>query len=156
MTGRAEIERQRQKLDATFKRASATNSDAELLADFAKYLCVLVAGFLEQAVIELPLEHVRTRSDISIHRHVERNLRRFTNAKAQRIIDLLGSFEPDWGKDLENYLVDEHKAAVDSVVDLRNSVSHGRPAEVSMRRVQDYYVRVKCVVDHIADLCVPL
>jgi hypothetical protein len=155
MTGRAEAERQRQKLDATFKRASATKGDAELLADFARYLCVLVAGFLEQAVIELLLEHVRIRSHISIHRHVERDLRWFTNAKAQRIIELLGSFDPDWGKDLKNYLVDEQKAAVDSIVDLRNSISHGRAAEIGMKRIEDYYVRVKRVVDHIADLCVP-
>lgn len=156
MTGRAEVERQRQKLDATFKRAAATKSEAELLADFARFLCVLVAGFLEQAVIELPLEHVRIRSHISIHRHVERNLRRFTNANSQRIIDLFGSFDPDWRKDLESYLVDERKAAVDSVVDLRNSISHGRPAEISMKRVEDYYARVKQVVDHIAGLCVPI
>jgi len=155
MIGRAEVERQRQRLDATFNRAAGVQGEAELLSDFARYLCVLVSGFLEQAVVELVLEHVRTHSQPSIQRHVERRLRQFTNAKANRLINLLGSFDPDWRKQLENYLVDEHKDAVDGIVDLRNTISHGRFAGVTMVRVQDYYSRVKNVVDHIADLCVP-
>ena len=78
MTGRAEIERQKQKLDATFKRAANMKGDAELLSDFARYLCVLVAGFLEQAAIEIALQHVMTHSQPSIQRHVENRLRRFS------------------------------------------------------------------------------
>src|SRR5688572_21172526 len=105
MTGRAEIKRQEQKLDATFQRAAKVQGDAELLSDFARYLCVLVAGFLEQAVIEVVLEHVRARSQSSIQRHVEQRLRQFTNPNTRRLIDLLGSFDPDWRMDLEDYLV---------------------------------------------------
>ncbi len=155
MTGRAEVERQRQKLDATFKRASTIGGDAELLSDFARYLCVLVAGFLEQAVVELVLEHVRTHSGVSVQRHLEGRLRRFTNANTQRIRDILGSFDSDWRIDLERYLVDEYKDAVDSVVDLRHRISHGHSVDVTMARVKDYYDRVKDVVEHIGKLCVP-
>jgi hypothetical protein len=155
MTGRAEVERQRQRLDATFKRASSIGGDAELLSDFARYLCVLVSGFLEQAVIEVALEHVRTHSDASVHKHVEQHLRRFTTANPQRIIDLLGGFDSTWRTDLEKYLVDEYKDAVSSVVDLRQSISHGRSVGVTMARIQEYYARVKQVVEHIANLCIP-
>ena len=155
MTGRGEIERRKQELDATFQRAASTQGEAELLSDFARFLCVLVAGFLEQALVELVLEHVRTHSDPSVQRHVEQRLRHFTNAKAQRLIEILGSFDPDWRISLQGYLVDEHKDAVDGIVDLRNAISHGRSVAVTMVRVQDYYGRVKHVVDHIADLCVP-
>ncbi len=56
MTGRAEVDRQRQQLDTTFSRASGLDADAELLSDFARYLCVLVSGFVEQATIELLIE----------------------------------------------------------------------------------------------------
>lgn len=155
MKGRAEVERQKQKLDATFDRASKLVADAELLSDFARYLCVLVAGFLEQAVIELTLEHIRNHSEASVQRYAEGRLRQFTSANTQRITDLMGSFDSGWRSDLEKYLVDEHKAAVDSVVTLRHSISHGRYADVTMARIKDYYVRVKNVVDHIADLSVP-
>jgi RiboL-PSP-HEPN len=156
MTGRAEIERKKQVLDATFDRASSIKTDPELLSDFARYLCVLVAGFLEQSIIEIVLDHVRTHSASSVQQHVEQRVRRFTNAKVQRVIQLIGSFDADWRRELEGYLVDEHRAAVDSVVELRHAIAHGRPADViSMVRIRDYYGRVKQVVDHIADLCAP-
>lgn len=155
MTGRAEIERQKQRLDATFKRASNIKGDPELLSDFARYLCVLVAGFLEQAVIEIALEHIRRHSQSSIQRHLEGGIRRFTSAKTHKIIQLFGSFDPDWRLDLEGYLVDEYKDAVNSVVDLRHTISHGRSVGVTMVSVQEYYDRVKHVVEHVADLCVP-
>jgi RiboL-PSP-HEPN len=116
---------------------------------------VLVAGFLEQAMIEVALEHVRTHSQISIQRHVDSRLRRFTSANTNKIIELLGSFDADWRLDLERYIVDEYKDAVDSVVGLRHTIAHGRYVGVTMVGVRDYYDRVKNVVDHVADLCIP-
>lgn len=59
MTGRAEVGRLRQVLEDTFKRAEKVGGDTELQSDFARYLCVLVSGFLEKAVAELILEHAR-------------------------------------------------------------------------------------------------
>ena len=157
MKGRAEVERQKQKLDATFTRASKLIplGDAELLSDFARYLCVLVAGFLEQGVIELTLQHVRNHSEASVQGYAESRLRQFTSANAQRITNLMGSFDAGWRLDLEGYLVDELKAAVDSVVALRHSISHGRYVGVTMAAMKEYYPRVKHVIDHIADLCDP-
>jgi hypothetical protein len=156
MKGRAEVERQKQKLDATFSRASKLPlDDAELLSDFARYLCVLVAGFLEQSVIELTLEHVRNHSQASVQGYAESRLRQFTTANAQRITDLMGTFDAGWRSDLDGYLVDERKAAVDSVVALRHNIAHGRFVGVTMTTIKEYYPRVKHVVDHIADLCVP-
>jgi hypothetical protein len=156
MTGRLEIDKQRKRLDATFERVhNAIPDDAELLSDFARYFCVLVAGFLEQAMIEVALEHVRTHSAPSIQRHVDSRLRRFTSANTQNIIDLLGSFDPDWRLDLEGYLVDEYKDSINSVVSLRHTVAHGRYAGITMASVKDYYERVKDVVDHVSDLCIP-
>lgn len=63
------------------------------------------------------------------------------NANSQRLMELLGSFHPDWRRDIEGVLVDNAKAAVDSVVVLRNSIAHGVQLEV------------KKVVAHIAMLC---
>jgi RiboL-PSP-HEPN len=157
MKGRAEVERQKQKLDATFSRASklVPLDDAELLSDLARYLCVLVAGFLEQAVIELTLEHVRNHSQASVQAYAEYRLRQFTSANTQRITDLMGTFDSAWRTDLESFLVDEHKAAVDSVINLRHNISHGRYVGVTLATIKEYYPRVKQVIDHIADLCVP-
>jgi len=155
MTGRAEVTRLQQTLDATFGRVAGVPHDPELLSDFARYLCVLVSGFLEQSVQELVLEHARRRASSTVQRYVESRMRGFTNAKTQRLLDLLGAFDPDWRKKLEQYLVDERKDAVDSVIDLRNTISHGRYAGITISRVGEYYYEVKNVIEHIAEICDP-
>ena len=149
------MRRRAQQLDAAFQRVAGLQPDAEVLSDFARYLCVLVSGYLEQSVIELAMEHVRLHSHASVQRHVERRLRRFTTANAERIIQLMGSFDPDWQRDLEAYLIDARKDAVDGVIALRHAISHGRSADLTYIRVKEYYTRIKDVVNHIADLCVP-
>jgi RiboL-PSP-HEPN len=155
MTGKAEIDRQRQRLDAVFGRTSKAGADPELMSDLARYLCVLVAGFLEQAVIEIALEHIRTHSQVSVLRHIEGRLRRFTSANAKNVIDLIGSFDPDWRIDLEAFLIDQYKDAVNGVVDLRHTIAHGRSTGVTIASAQSYYDRVKRVVDHCVQLCIP-
>src|SRR5882672_9373975 len=115
MTGRAEVKRLRQQLDATFARASGLAGDIELLSDHAKYLCVLVSGFLEQAIRELVLEHARRNGGTTLQRYVETRTRRLANVNTQRLLDLAGSFDPAWRRDLEAFVVDDKKAAVNSI-----------------------------------------
>ncbi len=156
MTGRAEVTRLKQRLDATFQRVADIGSDLEVQSDFAKYLCVLVSVYLERAVAELVLEHARRSGSPSLQRFVERNTRRFTNASTERLKNLLGSFDPDWRQTLESFLVDELKDAVNSIVDLRNRIAHGGSVGLTYQRIADYYARVQRVVDRIADLCAPV
>jgi len=157
MTGRAEVHRLEQHIDAVFERAS-TLRDPEYLSDYAKHLCVLVSGFLEQAIIELILEYVRQRSAPTVQRYVESRLRRFTSANRKKVIELLACLDESWRNDLENYIVDERRAAIDSVVTLRHAISHGRHAIITVTMVQmsRYYIKIKETIDHIADLCVPV
>src|SRR5690349_4036670 len=124
MTGRAEVSRLKARLDATFERGKslASHADSETQADFARYLCVLVSGYIEKAVAELVLEHSRRHGGPTLQRYVESNTRRFTNANCQRLKDLLGRFNPDWRLRLDEVLVDEFKDAVDSLVALRHEI----------------------------------
>ena len=114
MTGRGEVARLKSQLDAAFDRAKrlAHLADLETQADFARYLCVLVSGYLEKSISELVLEHARQCGGPSMQRFVESNTRRFSNANAQRIKELLGSFNTDWKADLDELLVDEFKDAL--------------------------------------------
>ncbi len=116
---------------------------------------MLVAGYLEKAVAELLLQHARASGTPTLQRFVERGTRRFTNPNAEKLKALLGSFDAAWQSDLESFLVDEVKAAVDSVVALRNQVSHGGSVAVTYQRIAEYYARVQKVVERIADICAP-
>ncbi len=155
MTGRAEVARLRQLVDQVFSRASKI-SDAETLSDHAKYLCVIVSGFLEQAVIELLLEHTRRNSNVRVQRYVEPVARRLMNLNATKLVTLIGAMDAAWRVELEGYVIDERKAAIDSVVGLRNTIAHGRHTAVTVARVRGYYEEIVRVVDRIADLCVPV
>lgn len=155
MTGRAEVSRLKQRLDSTFQRVKGAEFDPELQSDFARYLCVLVSGYFEKAVSELVLEHARKAGGPSLQRFVEARTRRFTNANAARVLDLLGSFDADWQRTMSSHLVDELRDAVNSVVSLRNRIAHGNSVGLTYQRISEYYIRVEKVINLIADLCVP-
>ena len=154
MNGPAQVARLVQRLDATFARVSTVSEDPEIQSDFAKYLCVLVSGFLEYSVRELVQEHARQQSSPSVQRFVEASTRRFTNANSEKLRQLLGKFDPDWGVSIEVFLVDERKEAVDSVVALKNNIAHGRSVGITYIRIKEYYEIIKRVVDEIKRLCV--
>lgn len=155
MTGRAEVNRLKQRLDATFERTRYADLDTELQSDFARYLCVLVSGYIEKAVVEFILEHARQRGAPTLQRFVEQKTKRFTNPKASRIQDLLGSFDAEWQKALHEFLIDEPKDAVDSIVALRNKIAHGGSVGVTFNRIRDYYEQAQRVIDQVEKLCVP-
>lgn len=156
MTGRAEVSRLKQRLDATFKRFGSVSTDLEVQSDFARYLCILVSGYLEKAVAELAVEHSRQTGAPSLQRFVDQRTKNFTNAKSQKLGDLLGDFDPEWRSLLEKYLDGELKDAVDGVVNLRNKIAHGESVGVTYTTISGYYDKVQKVVEYIADLCAPL
>jgi hypothetical protein len=155
MNGRAEVVRLKKRLDATFQRIKDldTSPDLEVRSDFARYLCVLVSGYLEKAVVELVQEHARTNGSPTLQRFVEHRTQRFTNANSQRLQEFLGSFSSKWRSDIESFLVDDLKDAVDGVIGLRHKIAHGGTVGVTFQSISEYYTRVQKVVDHIAGLC---
>lgn len=157
MTGSSEIARLKARLDATFERgrALAKSADIETQSDFARYLCVLVSGYLEKAVAAVLLEHSRRHGGATLQRYVDASTRRFANPSCQKLKGLLGSFNPDWRARLDSVLVDEYKDAIDSLVGLRHTIAHGGSAGVTFSRVSEYYSRIQAVVSEIATLCAP-
>ena len=101
------------------------------------------------------LEHVREKAAPTVQRFVEQRTKKFTNAKASNVQELLGSFDPDWKRDLEEFLVDEPKDAVDSIVDLRNTIAHGGSVGLTYNRIKKYYQQAQLVIDRVEKLCVP-
>ena len=138
------------RLEDTFRRVSQIPpTDMEVLADFARYLCVLVSGFIEVAVSELASEYCTKRSSPQVARYTARQLQRFQNINSQRLIELVDAFESKWREDLEAFLQGGRKDAIDAVVSLRNRVAHGDQVTITYRAIADYFVAVKEVVDFL-------
>lgn len=125
MNGRGEVSRLQKRLEATLDRAPTSSTDIEVQSDFAKYFCILVSGFLENAIVALILDFTERRSTPEVTLYIERQLEFWTNPNTDKIIQLLGSFSLDWRVASERFLIDERKATVNSLIALRNKIAHG-------------------------------
>jgi hypothetical protein len=155
MNGRQEVARLRQRLDNTFRRAPSSSGDIELQSDFARYLAVLVCGFLETAIVALVLNLSEKKSSPEIALFVEKQLDYWTNPHADKILNLLGSFSREWRQRGETFFVDEQRDSINSLLALRHKIAHGESVGTSLSQVKDYYAAVLIAVDFLADVFEP-
>lgn len=155
MTGRAEVRRLERKLNDTFKRIDSLE-DLEVRADFARYLCILVAGYVENALYELVLAYCRNASSPPVRSFVQSQLDRLTNVNSERLLQLIGSFDQKWREDLEVFITtDGRAAALNSLIALRHDVAHGGSAGISYVRVFEYYEKIEEIIDYLINLLDP-
>lgn len=145
--GAARISLLRSRLEAAFDRArSLLRLDAEIQSDYARYLCILVSGYFEKAVTELAIDHCRTRSNATVLSYAEDRLSKIQNLNHSKLIQLVRSFDKSMAENLENYTAGARKDALSSVIDLRNSIAHGDPVQLTLTRIRAYYQSVDEIV----------
>ncbi len=155
MNGRNQVRRLQQRLENTLGRAPGPTTDIEVQADFAKYFCILVSGFIENAIIALILDFAQKRSSLEVALYIERQLNYWANPNCEKIIQLLGGFSQNWRDHAEKYLVDEKKDSVNSLVSLRNKIAHGESVGTSLSQIKGYFAVVLKVIQFIANLTDP-
>jgi len=138
--------------DAFGRAKSLSSADAEIQSDFARYLCVLVSGFVETSVAELTIEHCRQRSSITVSNYASGQLDRLQNIKAQKLVQVTGSFEKKWATDLSAFIEGARKDALDSVIDLRNKIAHGESVSLSLGRITQYHEKIDEIIVYVANL----
>lgn len=137
-------------LDAAFARADKIDiMETELRADFARHLCILVSGFLDQTIKNFTIEYVKKRASPHVTHYVSGSIKNLTNLKSTKLSTHLLSFDESWRVDIEALISDERKEAIDSLVTLRHGIAHGRPGDVSLARVKSYYGEIIKVVQGI-------
>jgi hypothetical protein len=124
--------------------------------DFARYLCVALCGYLETAIRELVTEHCRLRAERTVASHASAQLSRFQNPNAQRITGLVAAFDLNWQAQVDDYMADERRNAVDSIMGIRHQIAHGQNVGVTFQRVDEYRKSVYEVVDFLLDMFLPV
>lgn len=132
----------RSRIDNLLKSYVAEDSSPEAQAHNAKYLAVLVSGYLEQAVKELLLQYASQGSRRQISRYVEETWPISKNMNTENIKTILGQFNSNWSDNFLEWLKDkdDRKNDINSVVSWRNSIAHGQESKtngvtlVSVRR----------------------
>jgi hypothetical protein len=146
---------QRQRLDWLLKQAATfSNDQLELQAHWARYLCILTAGFLENALAEVYSAYARSSSGPTVSNFVESMLTKIQNPKASRFVETARAFDPRWVEELESFLlVSGRKDAIDAIMSNRHLVAHGKDSGISLARVSDYLRKSVEVIDFLEKQC---
>jgi len=147
-----EIHQQKQRLDNLFD-AARKMSDPELQSHWCRYLCVLVCGFIENSVERCLSECAKRRSDDLISNFVNAKLRGFQNPKMGAILDLLGSFNPDWKTTLEAATDGQLSDSINSIVGNRHKIAHGESVSLSLNSLTGYYKDASKVIALLQGVC---
>lgn len=144
----------KQQLDALFSKVeAATGDDLELQSHWAKYLCVLISGFIETAVREILKEYAKNKSSSNVSNFVANRLNGFQNPNMQKILEIVGAFSPEWQAMLETETEGQPKHAIDSIVANRHRISHGQPSAISLAQIKEYYKGALQVIEHLEKIC---
>ena len=120
----------------------------------AKYIAVLVSGYLEQAVKELTLGFASRGSRPQISRYIQETWPISKNMNTKSIHELLDQFNSNWAESFVSWLeeVDSRKGDINSIVTWRNSIAHGQESNttgVTLVSVRDKFLTVKSLVDFL-------
>jgi hypothetical protein len=150
-----ELNRQNQRLRSLIQRTiSVSSQDLELQAHWGRYLCILVAGFLENALTEIYTDFVKSAASEPVANFAGSTLARIQNPNAQRFLDTARSFNRSWAEELAQFLDEEGRQdAIDSIMANRHRIAHGQDSGITVARVNAYLERCVAVIEFIEAQC---
>ena len=153
--GRGEVLRLEQIYRSKADLINGASLSKELGANYARYLCVLLAGFAEQSLKALLTEHARKKSNSAVHRFVDKNVNSMWGINQHKMQEMLDSFDPTWFKDLEQGM-EQELSALQSVGKLRDNISHGSDAGITLDTMKSYSTDVIKLMRKLSDLLDPI
>lgn len=132
------------------------DNNPESQAHSAKYLAVLVSGYLEQAIKEVLLNYSSLGSRPQIAKYIESTWPISRNMSADNINNILSHFNTHWSEKFSDWLKDDiiRKSRINSIVQWRNSIAHGQESNttgVTLVSVRDSFITIKELVKFIEE-----
>jgi len=142
---------QKQRIDNLFGYAPMlAQQDSELVGHWARYLCVLCAGFIENSIKEILQEYVKGKSNVMISNYCTKTLGRIMNPKTSKILDSLNCFNEKWKDETEVFTkTNGRKEAIESIMTNRHLIAHGKNVGISIGTLKSYYGKTIEVIDFI-------
>src|SRR4051794_30530861 len=98
----------------------------------------------------LCVEYARTQShNTQVTRFVAEHVKWFQNAKMEKLLALLGEFDPKFRETIDNDTKGKLADAVNSVVANRHLIAHGQHVGMSPATIIDWYKSVVSVIDKV-------
>lgn len=152
MRRRQQLASRKRQLDQLFEQAAAT-TNREMQAHLARYLCVLVSGFIEVTVRTTYSLYVSRQSAPNVTRFVDGHLDFFQNPTVDRIYALADRFSVDWKVQLQAAVDQDVADAVNSIVANRNLIAHGESVGLTLGTIKDYFARAIRLLDLVERQC---
>lgn len=150
-----ETHRYRSRLKALFDSIKDLPDDGHLKAHYARYLCILMSGYLEVSVKEVLGGYAKKCTNEKVCKFVSTHVNKLQNPKMEKILELCGAFSINWQEQLTILVEGEIRDAVDSVVNTRNQIAHGQDTGITLTSVQKYFQQLEKLVAHMKDVCDP-
>lgn len=150
-----EVARQVQRLRSLVSKVQeASANDFDLQAHWARYLCILVSGLVENGLKEIYSEFIKNKAAKPVADYAISYLSKLQNPKAEKVMELVGSLRQEWRAELETFLADDgRKDAIDSIMNNRNQIAHGKDVGITIIRVCSYLEKVVAVLEFIEAQC---
>jgi hypothetical protein len=119
-----------------------TPDDPEEQADWAKYLSVLVSGYLEQALKEILFEFAAMHDANRLQQYIAGTWPESRNMKTSNIKEILNHFDQSWATRFDEWIAagDQYKSELNSLIASRNDIAHGKEANttnVTLRSIRN-------------------
>ena len=134
------------------KTNSACQDDIELMAHWAKYLCVISAGFIENSLKEIYRDFIQRAASEPVANFSIQVFSKIQNPKTSRFIEIANSFKNTWGEKLELFVdEDGRREAIDAIMQNRHLIVHGKYSGITIARLHPYLVKAIEVIEFIED-----
>lgn len=147
-----DIVRLHDRLDRLFQRVASIDDD-ELKAHWARYLCILTCGYLENSIKAVFGQFASKQSSPRVQRYVERHLDGLKNPGHEKIAQLVGAFDARWSEEFCKETDGEIRDHVVSLVANRNQIAHGKDCTVTVAAVQSWFRSVKRLISCLETKC---
>ena len=151
-----QLNKQYEQIMNLIKNTSAScGENIELQGHWAKYVCVLAAGFLENALGEVYIPMVGSSASPAVSNFTQKVLNKIQNPKANKFYETANSFKKDWGDEVEKLFQTDPavKEAIDSIIRIRHLIAHGKNTSVSIVKVKEYLESAVRVIELIERQC---
>lgn len=146
-----DIDRQIKAIKLLFdKTNTACGEDYKLMSHWAKYLCVATAGLLENALPSLFADLIQSAASTHVTAYVKNRLSKIKNPATGRFLETAGAFKTEWKDNLTQYVdTDGRREAIDSIMENRNKIAHGKPSNITVAYIRDYMTKSVEVLEFI-------
>lgn len=140
--------------------AQRSPEDSEDQAHWAKYLSVLISGYLEQSIKDVLFEYTAAYQAIRLGKYIEDTWPKSRGMKTSNILLILKQFDESWGESFLAWLNDndQYKDKINSLIQNRHDIAHGKEANTTNVTLPSARTKLEIafdLVDFLENLILP-